>query len=162
EYDGPLNLGLNLEGIYVADVANNRIQKLDTFTHVPVWTCSSDLGLAGARGISVLQEPLEELMYIADTGNNRVLVAKIPKADPASVWITFKQKVAEHDMEAALAEFSPASVGTYREFLDAIGLNKFAQDISRTGDPIPLSINSDDAQYAFHSTIDGVEFTFVV
>jgi len=80
---------------------------LDSKTLNPVATISTPFNFSQPTGVSVANDPLVERIYIADTGNNRVLVIGMPKADPTGPWNTAKAKLINGDVEAPCLNSPP-------------------------------------------------------
>ena len=43
--------------------------------------------------VAITSDLVHEFIYIADTGNNRILKVEVPKGTPEGVWADFRQKV---------------------------------------------------------------------
>jgi len=162
----PLNVAFDARRVFVADTGNNRIQKLD-HDGAPILQISSQLGLSQAAGVSLADDPVQERIYIADTGNSRVAIAILPSSDPPggdpiSVWNVAKQALVNGNIEAALAQFSIATVDSYRKLFVTVGNARVAQDMTAIGALTPISLDDDEARYFFNSTIGGQQFAFVV
>jgi DNA-binding beta-propeller fold protein YncE len=162
QYQLPLNIAPDIQGIYVTDTGNNRIQKLDRKTLAPVLQFSSELGLNQPAGVSIADDPVDERLWVADTGNNRVVGIRLPKIDPIHVWTIAKQNLIDGNIEAALSHFSAAKVDSYRQLFGVIRGPKVSQDISAIGQLAPIYIDSDEARYYFSRAIGGQEFKFVI
>jgi hypothetical protein len=92
-----------------------------------------------------------------------VLVVTIPKAgDPLNVWDTAKQGLINGNVDAALTQFSSASVEHYRSLFLTLGNTELLQSMTAAGTVTPISIDADEAQYCFSAAIDGEQFIFVI
>ena len=104
-------------------------------------------------------------MYVADTGNNRVLLVKLPNPtsnDPATVWTLMTQRLLAGDIPGAIPYFSGVSADKYREAFLSIGTTDLAQVISQIGTITPVFIGGSDAQYRFDQLIQGITITFPI
>ena len=170
QFQTPVNLGFDGRGIYIADTGNGRIQKLDAGTgghfdwdkFEPLWGISTELGLSLPNAVVPAGNLLEERIYIADTGHNRVLVVRLPSPDPLPVWNDTRQRLINGDIEGALVNFSDRSVARYRQAWQVIGNANLSLMINDIGTLSPIFISRDRAQYRFQQTIQGVSLTFIV
>jgi hypothetical protein len=105
---------------------------------------------------------LEELLYIADTGNGRVLLVHIPTDSPAAVWTAMKEAMMKGAVEKMAACFtSHAAPGYRRSFLGAGAdeMRKFGEGFP----PIqPVIILRHEAQYRMDQVIQGTTITFPI
>ena len=162
QYQGPLNAACDIAQLYVADSGNNRVQKLERQSLNPVWAFGSELGLSQPASVAVADDPVEERLYIADTGHARVLTVRFPKVDPISVWNSAKQNLVTGNLESALAAFSETTVDLYRSLFAAVGNAKIAADMSAIPNLTLLSIDDDEARYFFTRPLNGQPFAFPV
>lgn len=170
QFAGVQNLGSNSRGTYVADTGNNRIQKLtaseeghwDINQRQPIWELGSDLALSGPYGVAPVFDFLKEVLYIADTGSNRVLKVMIPQSTPEATWEAMKTDLLNQDLEAALSKFSPATQQRYREIFYAIGAEGMAQTAAEMESITPIFIEASSAEYRIDQDIDGVIVTSVI
>ena len=99
-----------------------------------------------------------DLFYVADTGNNRVILCHAPSEDAdalQAVWNSMTAHVAAADIRGAAVYFSSASADKYQQaFLDLGTVNTISA-IGQIGTLTPATIESDTAQYYFEKTIDG-------
>jgi len=175
QFQGAINLGVGDRGIYVADTGNNRIQKLDlagtgegaSLTPLnPRLALSTELGLNQPNSVTAVANLLEERMYVADTGNNRVLLVKLPASssnDPVTVWNLMTQRLLAGDIPGAIPYFSSVSADKYREAFLSIGTTDLTSVISQIGAITPVFIGGSDAQYRFDQDIqEGITITFPI
>ena len=104
----------------------------------------------------------EEKLYIADTGNNRVILVKLPLDNPEAVWKNMKARLAAGDIPGALSYFSIASKDQYRETFLSLSKAELISDAKNIGTIKPVSIESDKAQYYFENVVDGHKITFPI
>jgi DNA-binding beta-propeller fold protein YncE len=170
QFRGAVNLCVGSRGICVADADNDRIQFFDPeggshaqitpFT--PRFAISSELGLKQPTAVAWVNDLLEEVIYIADTGNNRVLVVKLPTESPEWVWNAMKQHVLVGDINGALVYFSSLSVEEYREAYSSIGLKDLMEMFLKIPAIKPVFIKNNKAQYRFEQMVQGHLITFPI
>jgi hypothetical protein len=171
QFNGPLHLATGERALYVADTGNNRIQ---VFEHVegsggvspvpftPRLTLSGELGLNHPKAVAAVGDLLEEKFYIADTGNNRVILVKLPLDNPEAVWNDFTARLKAGDVEGAISNFYSNSKDKYREAyltLSKDELQSTAKDIKNIQ---PVYIKSMQAQYYFESVVQGQKLLFPI
>ena len=175
QFQGAVNLCVGPRGIYTAETGNDRIQAFDpvgdghgsspTPFHARLSLSTEfEVGLDGPMAVAHIPDLLEEKIYIADTGNNRVIKATLPESStPGDAWVDMKTElVTNGDIDDAITYFSSASADKYREAFLTIGLNKANSDLSEVGTLTPVFIDQDAAQYYFEQTIDGHLILFTV
>ncbi len=167
EFNAPTHLSLSERGLCVADTGNNRIQ---LFEHqerprVPLparIALGKELNLKAPGAAAWTHSFLEELLYIADTGNGRVLLVRLPTDSPAAVWTAMKEAMMKGDVEKMAACFTSHAAPQYRQtFLtaDPSEMRKIAEGFP----PIqPVIILRHEAQYRFDQVIQGTTITFPV
>ncbi len=160
QFQNAVSLGVGPRGIYVADTGNNRAQAFEPirkgfgFSPMPLdarFSLSSQLGLNQPNAIAPIADFLAEKIYIADTGNNRVIKTTLPEtATPDAAWTAMKTSiVSNNDIDGAVTQFSSDSGGHYREAFLSIGLTKLTADFNATGTLTPVFIKGNTAQYYF-------------
>jgi sugar lactone lactonase YvrE len=173
QFQGPLNVRVGSRGIYVADYGNSRIQYFDptksghgaaTTPFNPRGALSSQLSLNLPRAVAPIPDLLTEKIYIADTGNNRVLKVTLPETavPDSSAWDPMKTSLLAGNIEAAVSHFSIASAEDYRRSFISIGATALSAVMNKT--LTPVVINGDRAQYYFEDAtiIPGETITFPV
>ncbi len=172
QFQGMVNLGVGARGIYVADAGNNRVQQFDGLRgghSAP--TPFSSRGALSAQFTPALNQPnavatvsdfREEKIYIADTGNNRVILTKLPLDNPEAVWAAMKERVSADDINGAIGHFSILSAEEYRQSFTSIGLNDLKPLISQIPAITPVVISTDTAQYRFERVVQGFTITFPI
>jgi hypothetical protein len=171
QFQGALHISASRRGIYVADTGNSRVQvfvPLDFGEGAP-WTpftpriaLSTQLGLVQPAAVSQVHDFLTEKLYIADTGNNRILLVHLPAESPEGVWNAMKQRLLAGDIEGALLYFAEEARDQYRDAFYGIGSQQLLPMISQVPAILPVVIAYDIAQYRFDRVIDGVTFTFPI
>ena len=171
QFKGAMHLSANKRALYVADTGNNRVQ---VFSHVeggemhspipfnPRLALSSELGLNHPKAVAAVDDFLEEKIYIADTGNNRVILIKLPLDNPEAVWNETRARLKAGDIEGAISHFSIASKDKYRESFRVLSKDELRSTAKDMKDIKPATIESDHAQYYFESVIEGQTLTFPI
>jgi len=170
QFQGAVNLGVGDRGIYVADTGNNRVQ---AFAPVigggiaptpfnPRLSLSSEFGLSQPNAVAPVADLLEEEIYIADTGNNRVVLVKLPSDNPEATWNVMKQDLVSGEIEGAVSYFASISKEKYRQAFLSIGTNDLTVVISQIPAISPVYIENHTAEYFFTNTIDGQTITFPI
>ncbi len=171
QFQGPANLSIGTRGIYVADALNNRVQFFDplhTATGSSLTPFSAEGSLAAALSLSqpdavaAVEDLLEQKIYIADTGNDRILLVKLPADDPLTVWNNMVSRLAAADTPGAVANFCSATAEGYRQAFLTLGTGDSASDVNAIGSLTPVFIRGDTAEYYFEQTVDGHLLLFKV
>jgi DNA-binding beta-propeller fold protein YncE len=171
QFSGPVNISVGDRGVYVADTGNGRIQKFDLPPQGLFSISSDNLGYALSDGLSqpaavaAVDNLTNEMFYVADTGNNRVILCHLPdnNADEIeAVWNDMTARIAVGDISGATRFFSNQSADDYHQAFLSIGLANTMSAIGQIGSLTPAYIGPDSAQYYFEKTIDGVLITFPV
>lgn len=167
EFNAPTHLSLSERGMCVADPGNNRIQ---LFEHqdrprVPLparIALGKELNLKAPSAAAWTHSFLEELLYIADTGNGRVLLVRLPTDSPAAVWTAMKEAMMKGDVEKMAACFTSHAAPQYRKSFLAVGADEMRK-IAEGFPPIqPVIILRHEAQYRFDQVIQGTTITFPI
>jgi hypothetical protein len=171
QFNGAMHLSANNRALYVADTGNNRVQ---VFSHVeggeghspvpfnPRVALSGELGLNHPKAIAAVNDLLEEKLYIADTGNNRVILVKLPLDNPEGVWNHLMARLKVGDVPGAVSDFSITSKDQYQQAFQAMSKSDLASTVKDMQGLKPVYVESDRAQYYFESVVDGKTLTFPV
>ena len=171
QFQGPVNLAVSQRGICVADGGNNRVQQFEPVPggddkpqtpFSPRGSLSSGLSLSQPNSAAVVPDLLEEKLYIADTGNNRVILVKLPSGDPLTVWNTMVARITAGDISGAVTNFCSLSTDGYRQAFLTIGATDLLSDLPHIGTLTPVFVRNEEAQYYFEGTIDGHLLLFPV
>ena len=171
QFRDPINVCVSERGICVADAGNDRVQIFDAVQggeggplspFKPRVAIGSELGLRHPSAVAWVDDLLEEKIYIADTGNNRVILVKLPMDNPETVWNSMKAHLLRGDIVGAASCFASSEAEKYREMYSAIGINDLVKTISEIPPISPVSIERDKAQYYFEQPVDGVKITFPI
>jgi hypothetical protein len=123
---------------------------------------STELGLNLPRAVTAVTDLQAEKIYIADTGNNRVVLASLPEDSPLAIWNVMKQHLLAGDIAGALPYFASVSVEKYRYSFLSISAADLIPMITSIPAITPVFIEGDTAQYRFERMIQGVTITFPV
>jgi hypothetical protein len=172
QFQSPLSLRVGMRGIYVADTGNNRVQAFEPMPTatglartplVPRESLPSSLSLNLPSSTATVSNLLSEQIYIADTGNNRVILLNLPGDDPLVVWNSMVNRLVSGDLPGAIANFSAASADSYRQAFQSSGSSSAASAISQIGTLTPVFIRNDAAEYYFEqAVVPGQTVTFPV
>jgi sugar lactone lactonase YvrE len=171
QFSGALNISVGKRGVYVADTGNNRIQKFDLpaqglFEITPgnvSYALSTGLSLPAA--VAAVDDLTNEMFYVADTGNNRVILCHLPDSNAdtiLAVWNSMTNCVAHGDISGAAQFFCSKTADGYQQAFFCIGSSKVISDINDIGPLTPAYIENDLAQYYFEQTVGGQTFLFPV
>jgi DNA-binding beta-propeller fold protein YncE len=165
---------LEKDQLIVADAGNNRIQIYQLSSHGEFFHTNAmigtqqinDQGLSNPMAVAVLTEQPNQFIYIADTGNNRVIKLQnglfLPGASPVDVWEKFKDALRKEDIEKALTFITPFAREQYSKVLQHMKphLKEF---VNSMGKLTPESIESGSAHYELsHTDPNGKIFVFPV
>ena len=171
QFQGAANLSVGDRGIYVADTGNNRVQEFDPVPPAevapatpfgPRGALSSGLSLNGPYSVAAVGDLLEEKVYIADTGNNRVILVRVPGDDPLATWTDMVAHATTGDIPGAILDFSRLTAESYRRAYLSVGTGDLATDIGQIGTLTPVFVRNDEAEYYFEQTVDGPLLLFRV
>jgi len=175
QFQGAVNLCVGSRGIYVAETSLDRIQAFDRikgghgtsptpFSARLALSTEFTPDLNEPNAVAPVSDFLEEKIYIADTGNNRVIKATLPEASaPDTIaWNPMRTSLLAGNIAAAIPYFSKASAEDYRVSFISIGATALSGVMNKT--LTPTVINRDRAQYYFEDTtiIVGETITFPV
>jgi sugar lactone lactonase YvrE len=169
QFSGPINISSDERGVYVADTGNNRIQCFSP----PVPHSLFNIGSSSIRfavstnlnqpaAVAAVDSLTNETFYVADTGNNRIVLYSIATDNPTPVWTSMTSHVVSGDMNGALSYFSIASVDQYRQAFFSVGKANAISAMNQVGALIPVYVNADRAEYYFTNTVDGQTIGFPV
>jgi hypothetical protein len=167
QFQTPANLSIGSHATYVADPGNNRVQGFrPPVSHAPLNTDPSNFrssissGLSQPMAVAPVNNLMSEIIYVADTGNNRVLLYSLPGADPTPAWTNMKNRVAVGDISGAASYFSSRSKEDYRNAF--LSTDAALSAVNGIGTLTPVFIKDDTAEYYFTDNIDGQTITFPV
>jgi hypothetical protein len=171
EFRAPAHLCAGERGICVADEGNDRIEIFDMVyggEHGPLspfnprLAIGRELGLKRPSAVAWANDLLEDKIYVADTGNDRVLLIRFPADTPEAAWNSMKGRLLKGDIDGAITYFASHEAEKYRETYLAIGTNELAKTISEIPPIKPVEIKHDTAQYRFDQVIQGQLLTFPI
>jgi len=170
QFNGPMNLSVNERGVYVADTGNNRIQKFDApedglFTITPANVrFGFSTNFSQPYSVAAVDNLTNELFYVADTGNNRVVLCRAPNNDAndiMAVWNRMIGCVNTGDFKGAATCFSVVSADNYLPAFLCLGRDTIA-DVNQIGSLTPVFIRDHAAKFYFQQTIAGHLLLFPV
>jgi alpha-tubulin suppressor-like RCC1 family protein/DNA-binding beta-propeller fold protein YncE len=169
QFNNPFAINFGKHGAYIADAGNNRIQSFNLPPpHLPFSTDSTAIrfilstNLNQPSAVASMDDDLTaEKLWIADAGNNRVVLYALAKDDPTSAWSSMTNHVASGDITGALSYFSSASADGYGRALQSLGADAIS-DMNQIGTLTPVSINDTTAEYYFEQTVNGQLLLFPV
>ena len=169
---GPVSLSLGTRGVYVADTGNNRIQKFDLPANGLFSITSASTRFAVSTNFSqpyavaAVNNFTNDIFYVADTGNNRVMLCKAPTEDAdtvVAVWNHMIARIAAGDISGAVLDYSSATADKYRQAFLSIGSSvSLISIMNQIGNLTPDFIGDEKAECYFTKTISGQTITFPV
>jgi NHL repeat len=169
EFNSPVNINVNQRAVYVADAGNNRIQSFSLPAPDSLFSIDASSirfavssGLNEPAAVAGVYNLTNEMFYVADTGNNRILLYSLIPDDPMVAWSGMTNSVTAGNISAALTHFSSASVDDYQQAWNILGTSDVISDVSQIGPLTPIFIKDETAKYYFEQTIDGQPLIFPV
>jgi|GEM_PF-6135483 len=171
QFNSPVNLCVGERGVYVADTGNNRIQSFNRLANGVYSFAPTDIRFAVSTNFNqpaataAVGGLTNELFYVADTGNNRVVLCNAPGDSPddiLAVWNSMTNYVVMGDIIGAISCFSIASSHNYQQAFLSLGMASAISAVNQIGPLTPVYIKNDTAEYYFTNTIDGQTLTFPV
>jgi hypothetical protein len=169
QFSSPTNISIDERGVYVADAGNNRIQSFsppvadNLFSIEPStirFAVSTNFSLPAA--VAATDNLTNETLYVADTGNNRVLLYTLSPDDPTPTWMGMTNRLTAGDISGALSYFSVAAVDDYQQAFLSAGTVSTISAINQIGTLTPVYILDDQAEYYFQQVIAGQTITFPI
>lgn len=165
QFVAPRNVASSGSQVYVADTGNNRIQNFvseasrdetNPATFSFSWSSGTQGGLNAPGSVACGFDPQGTTLYVADTGNNEVVLLKVaPDDTPMTVWQQMQARMAALDIEGAIACFSTPAKASHRDFFRSLGAQKSAETVAGAGLLSPVIIGQEDAEYSIDETING-------
>jgi len=172
---GPVNISIGERGVYVADTGNNRIQGFSPAAPHSLFSIDSSTirfavstnfdAPAAVAAVAAVDSLTNELFYVADTANNRVVLCNGPAENSntiLAVWNSMMTHVGTGDIPGATSCFSVAASDKYRRAFLSVGTANTIAAISQIGELTPVYILDDRAEYYFRKTFGGQSITFPV
>jgi alpha-tubulin suppressor-like RCC1 family protein/sugar lactone lactonase YvrE len=168
QFAAPINIRAGERGIYVADSGNNRVQCFNslgngTYTFVPAdirFAVSTSLNHPAS--VAVVSSLTTDTFYVADTGNNRIVLFAGTADDPMPVWNSMTNRIAAGDISGAIGNFCSDTADGYRQAFFTIGTSGLVSDLGQIGALTPVFIKTDSAEYYFEKNIEGHAVLFTV
>jgi len=169
QLSGPVGICVSERGGYVSDLGNNRIQSFSApVAHNPLTASSSKLrfaissGLSQPAAVAVVDSLTNDVFYVADKGNNRVVLYAVDAGNPIPAWTNMVALAATGDFSGAVCNFSVASMDQYRRAFLTAGTTNAVAALNDIGTLIPVFIMDNAAQFYFEQVIAGQTITFPV
>jgi hypothetical protein len=168
QFQGALNLCSGSRGVYVADTGNNRVQLFAPVSHgemhsaTPFWpriSLSQEVGLNHPKAVAAVEDPVAEKIYIADTGNNRVILVNLPLNGPENVWNDMKAHLATGDIQGALFDFSMEFKDIFRETFLPLEKSELVSYVKGLGPLQAVTIGNEEAVYSYKDFDDEKSYT---
>ena len=162
-YPMDVDYDLEMDQLVVADSGNNRIQVLQLRSYGEMFSTSamtciqeiSDQNLSGPMGVAVVTKQPNQFIYVADTGNNRVVKLQNgfyrAGASPVDVWEQFKAALLADDIDAALSFIGSWRRKNYAKIFKQIRPH-LKEYVEGMGDLIPSSQDAGSAVYELPTT----------
>ena len=123
QFNGPLNINFGDHGGYIADTGNNRIESFSSpaadfpFTADPsAIRFSFSTNFNEPAAIAAMDDNLTtEKYWVADTGNNRVVLYTLASDNPQPPWTNFFAHVASGDTEGAPQGIGQANIAKFSQ-----------------------------------------------
>jgi DNA-binding beta-propeller fold protein YncE len=156
--------------LLIADEEKNRVTFVMEEKRAGIFVRHIDALEGDSRGLShptaaaTAKSPVENIYFIADAGNRRIVKVRLPDdegSSPADTWTNIREALSAGDIEGALAHFSPRTRERYRKLFTNAGtqLPVIVQDMSEIH---PLSVTQQQAVYGVLRYDDGKPFLFEV
>jgi hypothetical protein len=168
QFNSPVNVNASERGVYVADAGNNRIQSFIPGIPFDASSASIRFAVAGFNqpaAVAAIETYTNEMFYVADTGNNQVILCNVPNHNldaVQSVWNSMTTHIAAGDISGAIPYYSAASQDKYRQAFLSVGTGSTMSAFGQIGTLTPSYIDDASAEYYFTKTINGQEITFPV
>lgn len=175
QFNSPAHVSADevFDGVFVTDSGNNRIQLLDRNGNFLQELAG--LGLVAPRASSPLPFPNDQmipgrLLYIADTGNNRVLRIVVPQGssadDPLAPYWNLIAALKVGNIDAAVESYVDSEKDSRRGLFDTIrtndpnGLVLLGKEMGTYELPVPVYRRHDSALYVVIVDLEGQPFEY--
>jgi DNA-binding beta-propeller fold protein YncE len=174
QFNGPRDVcyDLDFDQIIVTDTGNNRIQIFQLnnfgewlFTEPKFVMEISDGYFSSLLGVACATNGGNQIIYVADTGNNRVVKLQVkqdkPGASPLHVFEMFKAAIRNSDTNRAVTFFAETSRSNYADIFQIIQPH-FQDYVSGMGQMTLSSQISGTVKYEMLHQAGGQTFSFPV
>ena len=133
---GDVCYDIAFDQIIVADSNNNRLQIFQLHSYggngsseMTFAKAISDQNFSNPKAVACKYDPNDpnQIIFVADTGNNRVLKLRVqddePNKSPPAIFNSFKTVLDANDIDGAVAFFIDTSRDMYEDIFNAIGTN---------------------------------------
>lgn len=162
------NLSADQNGLYLLDSTNTRIWSValpETSTGDDasiLWALDNSYGLTNPQSIAAAHSLTSQIIFVADTGNDRVIKIQIAPQSPMTAWAGFKTKISAGSVESALSDVYAESRPAFREIISKIGVAEFYSWLTNIGALTPVKLSQTHAKYSFTEDIEGTTVTFTI
>ncbi|HTV41373.1 MAG TPA: hypothetical protein VMF08_12400 [Candidatus Sulfotelmatobacter sp.] len=148
---------------FIVDSGNGRIVLRNLpFDFIQLGTSGTNGAALGEFDDALHLSANKRGLYVADTGNNRVLLIKLPSDTPEKVWKHMIARLKADDIPAAMSDFSMASKEDYQQIYEGMSKADLLSTIKDMENIKVSTIEADRAEYYFDSVVDGKTLTFPV
>jgi hypothetical protein len=149
--------------LYVAACAyQNAVQQYDSYSYSYICSVPASIGLRNPYGVSIWPSQTEQRVYIADTGNNRVIGVTFSRIDPLVSWNAMTQAVANNNLPQALSYFSVWTSAKYGAEFQAVGLTNVSTILNQLPTPTLTEMTDYFAHYMITVQLNGMPVTFYI
>jgi hypothetical protein len=161
------NLSADRNGLYLLDSTNTQIWAVappatSTGDATVIWALDDSYGLLNPQSLASAYSLTSQVLFVADTGNDRVLKIQIAPQSPLTVWSGFKTKINAGSIESALSDCYVESRPAFREIISRTGAAEFYSWLTAIGTLTPVNLSQTNAKYSFAEDIDGTMVTFTI
>jgi hypothetical protein len=147
--------------LYVTDGTN--VEEFDSYGYTPIRSVPASVGLNNPRSVSIWPNMVEQRVYIADYGNNRVIGVTFPQqSSPLTVWTSMIQSVTNNNLSQAVGYFSMFTSSKYGAEFQAVGLTNVSAILSQLPTPAIVEATPNFAHYYVTFTTNGIPLTFYI
>lgn len=171
-FSSPAGLGFDWRNgwLLVADEAMNRVTFIDGretegmfLRHIEEIE-GDERGLSHPLAVARASSPVDDVYYIADAGNGRVVKVALPNRTPeaiAEVWNSVRSSLGNGDIDAALEHFSPYVREMYGETFAKVG-TQMPEVLGDMETIYPLDVRASTAIYGILRYEDGKPFLYEI
>ena len=146
--------------VYVTDGTN--VTQWDNSSYTLLAQVPASVGLNNPRSVSAWPSQIEQRVYIADYGNNRIVAVTFPGSDPIGVWNDMKQAIADNDLPLAMSYFSYWTSSKYDAEYQAVGLSQLSTVLNQLSSLQLVEMTDSFAYYTVTATLNGVTITYYI
>lgn len=162
-FKNPVGIAVSVRGICVADTGNDRVQIFEPLKRrdgimkgclvceplIPRAMISTELGLNQPKAADWSDDPIKERLYIADTGNNRVILVDFPLDNPEAVWKAANDCLLVGNVRGALRYYSSRAKADARDYYGDMDRKDIIRQAKEEPQIIPVFIGRNSAEYRY-------------